>query len=331
MNRHGHALRLVEQLRDDDRDAVCANPHDAARQRFGLLVEPSVAFAQRGEGGWCDGASITRAGVILYRPTPGRRENFTIAHEIGHHLIADDDDCPSWVADQDDPGHVQEEICDLIAALLLLPDELLANSLAGERPSAEAVARLYNASAASRTACAVAIANRLPCDGFVLLSEPGSGVVFAGARARDTRPYAWKDNPIPPAHPLRRDEPPAKAKAWWPKPSGERRTFYMTTADVDGYLCAVFAENDLWGVEKLHFNEPADLDRGNDQTITCPCGYNGRTRMHPCPTCGIPECPKCRECECARRRRREATSMCTNCFNTVRAHLLVDGICDNCR
>ena len=331
MNRHGHARRLVDQLSDDVRAAVRADPHGAARERFGLLVEPSMAFSERGEGGWCDGASITKAGVILYRPTAGRRENYTVAHELAHHLIDDDDECPSWLADQDDPGRLQEEICDLIAARLLLPDELVTDALAGARPSPEAVARLYDTSAVSRTACAIAIANRLSCDGFVLLAEPGSGVVFAGARARDTRPYAWRGNPIPAAHPLGRDEPPVKAKAWWPKPSGERRTFYMTTGYVDGYLCAVFAEDDLWGVEKLHFNEPAEKDRGNDQVIACPCGYRGPTRMHPCPTCGVPECPKCRECECDRRKRREATAMCTRCFSTVRVHLVVDGLCDDCR
>lgn len=331
MNRHAHARRLVDALDDHVRDAVLRDPHGAAGTHFGLTVEPSHSFGERGAGGWCDGASITTAGIVLYRPTASRRENFTIAHELAHHLVADDDDCPSWLADQDTPKKLEEEICDSIAARLLISDEVVTSVLGGARPSAQTVADLYQQTAASRTACSIAVANRLPCDGFVALTVPGSGIVFAGARARDTRPYAWKDNPIPPAHPLHRPNPPAKAKSWWSSWDGERHTFYMSTAEVSGYVIAVFAESDLWQVEKLHFDAPAEPDRGNDATIKCPCGYTGKTRMWPCSNCGVPECPKCGECECPRRARREATGRCTRCTRTVRAHLLVHGLCDDCR
>ncbi|MGH9245481.1 MAG: hypothetical protein ACRD29_14435 [Acidimicrobiales bacterium] len=103
----------------------------------------------------------------------------------------------------------------------------------------------------------------------------------------------------------------------------------MSTEDIDRYLCAVFAENDLWGVDTLHVYNPPEPDRGNDATITCPCGYTGTMRWWPCPACGVPTCPKCNECN--RRARREARGTCRRCTASVREHLLVDGLCDNCR
>jgi len=331
MKQHGHARRLVDGLDDAVRRTIRDDPLQAAQEVFALTAQPSSSFRRRGAGGWCDGTSITQDRILLYRPTESRRHNFTIAHELGHHLIADDDDCPSWLADQGDPDRLEEEICDLIAARLLIPDSDIDAALAGSPPEAETVARLYAATRASRTACAIAVANKLPCEGFGALIEPGSSEIFAGARARDTRPYAWKGNPIPPAHPLRRENLPARSKAWWPDPSGKRRTFYMTVADVAGFTCALFAENDLWQVETLHVNLPAEPDRGNDASITCPCGYKGKTRMFPCRECGASECPQCGECDCARRARREKRAMCNGCMTSVRAHLLVDGLCDNCR
>jgi len=41
----------------------------------------------RADGGVCDGVSYLNDGVILYRSTGNRRENFTLAHELGHWLV----------------------------------------------------------------------------------------------------------------------------------------------------------------------------------------------------------------------------------------------------
>lgn len=331
MSIHAHSRRLVEDLAPDVQADVRDDPLTAIQVHFKLTVTAAKSFGRRGAGGWCDGASVTEAGIILYRATESRRENFTLAHELAHHLLAEDDDCPSWLADQAKPRELEEQICDLVAARLLVPKELMTAALAGGPPSAATVATLYKTTAASRSACAIAVAAHIPCDGFVLLTEPGSGQVFVGARTRDTRPYAWKGDAIPPAHPLNRAQPPATAKTWWADWHGERRDFYMSASDVDGYVCALFAENDLWNVEALHVYRPFEPDRGYNGRISCPCGYNGTTRMFPCKECGVPECPKCRECECQRRDRREARATCGGCLASVRAHLVIDGLCDNCR
>jgi hypothetical protein len=326
------AARIVRDLDDDLRRNLAENLAVAIELHFGLTVTPSDTFGTRGASGWCDGVSIIDGGMILYRPTLSRRENFTLMHELAHHLIAENIDCLSWIANQPEPGRVLEQLCDQIAAdLLVRPDEVT-SVLAGGPPDAAAVLALFEATEASRSACAIAVARKLPCDGFVVLVEDGSDEVFFAARARDTRPYAWRGDPLPAAHPLWRDVPPARALTFWPYPtSNDRREYFMSTTVDRGWVFAVFAENNLFGVPGFHIPQTVEEDRGYDGEITCRCGYRGKTRWWPCNTCGVSQCPRCQECECDRRERREKRVACTSCFSSVLPHLLVEGLCDACR
>jgi hypothetical protein len=324
-----HAGRLVELLDEEVRADLADHPLTAIEGHLQLDVRPAAGFARRGHGGWCDGASIRKGSLILYRPTPGRRENFTLLHEVGHHLL--DDDALSWIADQRDPNRLREQVCDLIASMLLVPEPIVDGILAAEAISARSIAALYGATSASRSACAVALAQRLPCDGFIVLVAKDEDTVFFGTRARDTRPYGWAGDPLPPAHPLRRSDPPDRTRTTWPFPNGDSREYFLSTAHHDGFVYAMFADNNLWGIPGLHFLEELEEDRGNDEKIRCPCGYEGTTRWWPCPKCKTPTCPQCKECDCIRRAKREATGRCTRCTLIVRAHLLVNGLCDDCR
>jgi hypothetical protein len=324
------ATRVLATLSDEVRRDLAHRPIAGIGDHFGLNVRHADSFGERGAGGWCDGVSILDSGVILYRPTPSRRENFTLIHELGHHLVDSDIQCLAWIADQPDPPRVLEQVCDQIAADLLIPADVLVEVLAGAAPNANAVHRLYEHTEASRSACAIAIARKLPCDGFVLLVEEGISSVFFATRARDTRPYGWRGDTIPRGHPLRQTPPPPRTLAWWPHPSGiDRREYFMSTATDGGWTVAVFAENNLFEVPGFHIPEQVAEDRGYDGEVTCPCGYSGRTRWWPCAECGQPQCPKCGECDCERRDRLRVA--CTSCFVKVQAHLIIDGLCDQCR
>lgn len=331
MTAAGHARRIVEGLDDEVRHDLQVRPLAAIGKHFDLRITPATSFEKRGANGWCDGASIIKAGVILYRPTYSRRENFTLLHELGHHLIAVDSACPAWAADQPEPRRLIEQVCDHIAALLLIPRAAVDAALNGDPVTAATVATLYGTTEASRTACAIAVAQRLPCQGFVLLTRPGTGTVLHASRAHEVRPYPWRDDPLPRAHPLARQAPPTRTLAWWEHRDGRRREFYMTTADIDGITCGVLAENDLWGIKKLHLPQQVEEDRGYDGHITCPCGYTGPTRWWPCKTCDIPICPRCQECECDRRARNQTFERCASCIVSVRSHLLQDGLCPDCQ
>ncbi len=304
----------------------------AIEANFPLKIQESASFAQRGDGGWCDGLSILRAGLIFYRRTETRRQNFTLMHELGHHLVDNDEDCIGWYMDQDqdEADRQLELLCNKIAALLLVPQELRDSLLIGRPLDAAAAIDLREATEASLSCCSIIIADRLPCDGFVTISDPGADQLFFASHTRDTHPRPWSRSDISPAHPLRNETIPARTVSWWPRPDGSRREYYQSTALFRGKHVAVFAANDLWNTVDLHAGT-YDIDRGNDGWVTCPCGYKGGTRMYPCHACGTIECPRCRECACQRRARIEPTDRCRECTTQVRTHLLVDGYCDACR
>ena len=174
-----HARRILGQIAETDREALAADPKRALTERFGLRVREQAELAQRRDaGGWCDGISFLDDGVILYAPSPfSRRENFTLTHELGHKLTEEDDDTLDWLADRDQPGRDLEQLCDLIAARLLLPETLITQVLNRRAPEAAHIRALYEASAASEVVCAIALAQRLPCQGAVVIMDIGSSTV----------------------------------------------------------------------------------------------------------------------------------------------------------
>jgi len=326
------ATRLVAAIPERVRADVCANVTSAIVRHWALSLRTAISFQTRGAGGWCDGVSVTEAGVILYRATGNRRQNFTLAHELAHYLVEADPAALSWLADRPEPLREIEHLCDRIASMLLIPRTVLDEALDGGPPSAATLGALRQSAEASRSACAVAVAQRLPCDGFVLVLEVGSTEVFFAARSRDTRPYAWRGDAIPAGHPLRQPKPPELCVAWWPYPYDERRRYFMSTMVTDGYVYAVLAENNLWRVPGLHFTEDAREDRGFKGTINCPtCGYSGPTRWWPHDACGESKCPRCDECGCDRKARSEKRVQCTGCFLSYPSHLVVGGLCRDCR
>jgi hypothetical protein len=327
-----HVDRLLGVIPDAARRDLAESPEIGIQIHFPLTIEAATSFASRGNGGWCDGSSITDAGIILYRPTNSRRENFTLLHELAHHLIASDDACLNWLANRPEPLRELEQLCDQLAGALLIPKDLVDTALAGRPPSATTLDALYDLSQGSRSACAVALAQRLPCDWFIAIIDTTTRTVFFSARARETRPYGWKGDPVPTGHPLRVSPVPERAVTWWPYPDGEHRQFYLSTLSKQGFVCAMFAEDDLWDVASLHFSDIGRPDRGYHGTIKCPsCGYSGNTRWWPHHVCGEGTCPRCGECGCDRRARQERHGRCRICTVSVLEHLLVDDVCPGCR
>src|SRR6266851_6106818 len=87
MTASGWAERIVAGISAEIRRALALNPHAALRQHYQMTLHPTVAPPQRGSGGWCDGLSILEDSRIIYVSGPGRRENFTLLHELGHFLV----------------------------------------------------------------------------------------------------------------------------------------------------------------------------------------------------------------------------------------------------
>ena len=155
------------------------------------MVEES-GLGGRGHGGWWDGMSITRDGIIFYAPTPdSKRENFTLCHELAHFLVDEDSDeaTADWAADLHNRDKVIEDVCDIVAQRLLIPDDLVRRTVAEHGVTGSALAHLFATSEASRQACAVALAQRLGGDGFVAIADMRESVVTFASRAHKGYPF----------------------------------------------------------------------------------------------------------------------------------------------
>lgn len=319
------------------------DPLGTIRRDIGLKVQEAAHLTERrADGGACDGLSFLKDGVILYAPTRNsRRENFTLAHEVGHWLVGQVPEIFDWLFDQAEPKHFLETLCDLIAQHLLLSNSTL-DSVIGSSPiRAHHVLDLYEASQASMPACAIALGERLPGLGAVMLVDRDSESDELKVRYASVHPdpahgwpkvYPWPGQALPVAHPLRFLTAGAvvQRRTFWATPWGDRADFYMdAVASSDRRIVAVLTDTDLWGAERFHPRSTRDFDQRPEQEITC-CGQMRTARGYPCHQCGQVHCPICGKCRCDRRN--DELVMCSGgCFLSYRRNLLVDGRCDDCR
>ncbi|MFJ6347121.1 ImmA/IrrE family metallo-endopeptidase [Pseudarthrobacter oxydans] len=330
--------RLTRKVRAD----FAADPKAVLRDGLGLKVRHAEHLSdQRGDGGACDGVSFLKDGVILYASTPqSRRENFTLAHELGHWLVDQTPAIYDWLVEQPDPNQELETICDRVAQRLLLADSDIDHVLGGAPVQARHVLDLYERSNASLPACAIALASKLPGLGAVLIIKAGpdlgsAAVGYASVRADPERGwpkvYPWPGQSVPPGHPLRgiRAGGSIRRRSFWAMPWGVQADFYLDAVEVRGRWVAVLADTDLWGAEKFHPIAPREFDQRPEREVRC-CGLTRRVRGYPCPKCDQVPCPDCGKCRCDRQD--DELIMCAGgCFLKFRSHLLVKGLCEECR
>jgi Zn-dependent peptidase ImmA (M78 family) len=327
----GHARRIVASLGQQVRDDVAAEPKAAISEHFGIeVISMDDSLKSRGDGGECDGMSFLDDNLMYYKPTASDRENFTLTHELAHFLVERDDAAIDWLACQPDTAKLTEQLCDAIASRLLISEEVII--AAGATPSGELVARLAETTHASAHVCAIRVASRLPCAGFVAVVDPYGHAVIYASRREDTRPYAWQGDSIPEYHILRSIAPgqPIAAESWWPFPDGSRSRYYISAFRQGDRVYAVFAEDDLWQAVAFHPPRESHEDTRPLHEMRCRCGYSGTFHGYPCSECHKPYCPKCQSCGCTNRA--ENSHVCTTCMLSKAKHLIdEDGICVDCR
>jgi hypothetical protein len=314
------------------------SPLEVLRSDLNLNVRAVDHLAERrADGGACDGVSFLQDRVILYAPTfQSRRENFTLAHELGHWLVERVEEIYDWLADQDDPQRMLETVCDRIAQRLLLPDDVVASVLAAGPVRARHVLELYRASQASAPACAIALANRIPRLGAVaIIDRSTERVEYASVRPDPDEGwplvFPWPGQPIPAGHPVKAmsTAQTMTRKAFWRTPWDAQQEYYIDAVGYDKRVIAVLSDIDVWGAAQLHFDETREFDRRPVTDIHC-CGQVRTVRGFPCPDCREPYCPQCGKCRCQRQALRE--QMCAGgCFLMFQPHLLVNGLCEDCR
>lgn len=114
---------------------------------------------------------------------------FTTLHELGHVRGSNDFTFHAALmqAEQVSRRAVEEDACEAFAAELLLPSTVVDPIVAQWDVTARGVAELARTSRASRWACAVAVAHRMPAPGYVAIVDDTDHLQFA-ARSGDVLP-----------------------------------------------------------------------------------------------------------------------------------------------
>lgn len=330
--------RAVAILDAPTREQFALDPEAALTTQLGLTVRGVLSLANsRDDGGFCDGMSFLEDGVILYAPTPNsRRQNFTLAHELGHWIVEQDQGLFDWIADQSDAAALLETVCDQIAQRLLLPDALTNDVVGASLVRAQHVQDLYEASQASYQACAIAIARRIRGLGAVVLINRSDGEVNHASIQPDPddgwpQVYPWRGQVPPEGHALRSFAPGMNftRRITWRDTWNRTAEFYADAIADDRRIIAVLAGDDIWKVEPTYAVQPRDFDRRPLLRIHC-CGKDRSFRGYPCDTCGQGFCPVCKSCNCDRASKTEEACQ-GDCFQLFQRHLLVNGLCESCR
>ena len=329
--------RAVKILDPVVQEQFVLDPLDALTTGMQLTVRAVDSLSsRRGDGGFCDGMSFLEDGLILYAPTPNsRRQNFTLAHELGHWVVEQDQGLFDWIADQSDPPALLETVCDQIAQRFLLPEALVTEVVGEDLVRAHDVQNLFDNSQASYQACAIAIAQHVRGLGAVVLIDRFDGQVHHASIQPDPddgwpEVYPWRGQVLPEAHGLREFNPGSTftRRITWRDSWGRTADFYADAIADDRRIIAVLAGYDIWKVDPGYMIQPREFDTRPLLTIFC-CGQSRSFRGYPCPTCGKGFCPVCKNCQCDRAAKTEET--CTGCFMIFQRHLLVDGLCEGCR
>jgi hypothetical protein len=328
--------RALKLIPEPTRIGFALDPIEALTGALGLKVRPVPSLSeQRDDGGFCDGMSFLKDGVMLYAPSENRRQNFTLAHELGHWIVNRDVGLFDWISDQDDAPVLLETVCDRLAQRLILPDDLTA-SVVGDGPvRARHVQELFDGSVASYPACSIGIARHVRGMGAVVLIERWTQSVYHASIKPDPdegwpKIYPWRGQILPDAHALLNIAPgeAMTRRISWRSPWGGEAEFFADAIADDKRVMAIFSDLDLWASEPGRVLAPREYDDRPVGLIFC-CGQERMVRGYPCPNCHQQFCPVCKKCQCDRDAQAEV--QCSGCFLLKRPNLLVNGLCEDCR
>ncbi len=282
---------------DLDLDELARNPLQALDS--GGLVDLEIMADLPSS---CGGGGYYRADppTIYLHPSAQRRNNFTLLHELGHHLQQQHHEWGFHLLDlpADLRLKTEEKVSDAIASVILVPPTQDDIEAWNAHP-ADVMAGLYATTSASRSAVLEAMVKRLPSDAKWILAVAGLDGVVQHARST----YA----DLPPAKNSR--QPGLAAVADEALTGPVRRAFtegirynrglelhdMRIEAVVDHELRYVFAAlkpTRRFGVGTVHspYLECA--------TPACGETFEAKSATRYCRTCDQARCPACGRCGC---------------------------------
>lgn len=242
--------------------------------------------------------------IVLGQSASPRRRLFSLGHEFAHHLI-DQDSIVSDVLFKAGrrSATLEEAICDAFAARLLVSDKALDVALGDGGVTASSMIKLFDASNASREACAVALAQRLECEGHIVILE--AEAAGDGSERFSARFCARSQNALPVARGSVQDDPLLRSSFRSGRGRGYARLRYASGSLSDEYHCdAVLAagyvyavlvsESPPWGGLSVRSGWGAGYE-----TAWCEhCSHEFRPTGPKCVSCQEFLCHTCRRCAC---------------------------------
>ncbi|MET7423618.1 ImmA/IrrE family metallo-endopeptidase [Dactylosporangium sp. NPDC005555] len=263
--------------------------------------------------------------------SPGRRQ-FTVLHELGHHLQNTDPGLGTGLLNADEDGF-EDAACDLFAARVLLPDDLVAACFGDRTPTPGDIVALYRRSTASRAACVVRAVEHLRSFGAVVLYDTDGIVSFAAGRGSVYPPARGSDQSQTPLV--------AAALQHLDRPDGVPITvsdtviayrtghtsgrLYGQAAWCDGFLVAVLVEDHAPWQSFSPTRPPITMSQ--PRWAGCELCQDSFEVTGACATCREPRCPS-GHCACTMRRQRR----CERCTMTYDKAMFVGTgtVCREC-
>ena len=327
------ARRFLEEISPSDHHNLAEDPASTVEGLFAVEVTLRPALSRASgctvEGTYDPGPPPR---ILAASDVAQARTRFTILHELGHHLIELDGSLNDLsVRDSD---RRDEEICDEIAARVLMPEDVREELVPAGRFTARNVAELYGATRASHQACCVTAARRLKAPGCVILGTSDGTATYV-AHHPTTQ---WR---IARGTPQGEDSLIAKATRRSTKHARGVANVRFSSGALSGPMHGdAFAAEDGWVYAVIVEDSHSPWERTPRHVITNPwpeaaeiecghCGEASRSRRAPCRRCGDRFCRRCGRCSCPLV---PATRLCPACFLQKASNQFVDGsaVCVDC-
>lgn len=301
---HAQAQRLTAGIDSDLLPDLATSPFVAIEVLFESVVVKTRPPLPPGAGCGVDGTYDPGPppSISIANDVSPARQRFTALHELGHHLIELDE----YLNDLDDSVEQRrEEICDEVAATILLPDDLVDRMLPMGTFTASDVVRLHaEADSPSRAACCVAAARRLRLPGCVILGRSDGVADFIAHHpatpwriARGT--WQGPDSLLARVAASRSRHLREEMRLRFSSGTSSTVVHGDAFSAPDGwvFMVAVADSHSPW-VRSLNFGS-SDTGFGSE-SVECPrCDNYFTPHWAPCKTCGDYRCPDCHHCSCS--------------------------------
>ena len=311
----GHADALLDAKYPGVRTAVLDDPVKALT----LVHDVEVRWVTTRPRGACELGGLYEGDrdvprITVHESPHAPRNHFTCMHELGHHLLGQDEDWQFDVLpalDASQARRVEDKAVNDFAARLLIPDTHVAATL-GSSATPGGIVALHARSQASLTACCVRA-----------LSEPGERLIFLVSHAGH---IWWVGSNGSPYSPGKGVHQPLVVQAIERATESETGTFALFggagiqyrsgNSLTDVKVDVALADDDLAVVIATTTPPQARGYVEADWAEACEtCGANFTPEQAPerCSKCHSWRCPECSNCSCNERE----PAFCEACFLTL--------------